>query len=211
MQPPKIKINKGALAEIKTKNPSLADPKALEKRLAGIVMMAEEMTGKALREVNAIHAKGSTAAKKKAWNRLSEAVDYLGAEKVTGKQINLLRKRIQRIFNRLQCKTLKITLKVQADASSSKALGSNNGFLLSPRKFVLYPRIFKKQDRSIALTIIHELFHDINLDYKVKDGDKKVLVYGNRLAKKLAKAKPKLARKNPENLECFIREVWNNR
>jgi hypothetical protein len=60
----------------------------------------------------------------------------------------------------------------------------------------------------LALIVIHELFHDLHIDHKVRDKGEKVTVYGSRLAKKLAKKHPKKARRNPENLEQFCRAVW---
>ncbi len=210
MKVPRITFGRGAQSEVETNNTALSGSDDIKEYMTEIVELAEEIADTALDELEDIWSRNSTNAKKDAWNNLSEAVDFFGSKKLTKNQIKSTRNRMRRIHTRIRNKALKITIKRQQDAPRNSTLATNHGSLISPNKFVIYTSAFRRSDKSLALTIIHELFHDLHIDHKVKDNGRRVTAYGSRLAKKLAKKHPKIARRNPENYEQFCRAVWNN-
>ncbi len=148
--------------------------------------------------------------KKKRWKNDKIATAYFGSRQATVEQIKAVRRRLKRAHRRLADRKLNIRLLPQSRASKSSTNGHNYGGPITPRRFVLFPNWFKKKSKEEkAAIIIHELLHDWFIDHKIKDGGKRKTVYGSRLAKKLAKEKPRTARRNPENYEQFTFAVWD--
>lgn len=123
-------------------------------------------------------------------------------------------RRLERAYNRIANKKLTIRVRKQPNKAPDRK-AQNLGSIFSPKRFKVYPALFGTLDAEYdgfsagdvssdsnlrrAAVIIHELNHDLYIDYSV--GGKKV--YGEAQAKKLARDKPRKSRKSGENFEWF--------
>jgi len=140
----------------------------------------------------------------KAWNSDSKLKTWFGEAELPN-HVKDVYDRLSSVEDRLN-KKISIRVQPQRDSGTN---AQNNGTFFEPKTFKVFPKlIINSLDPAtsvpdydyIGSVMIHELIHVWFTDQKLKDGTK---VYGDVLAKKLAKENPRKARKSAENYEQF--------
>ncbi len=126
---------------------------------------------------------------------------WFGTGRLSVRQIRLTRRRMRRVHKFLADKRLRIRLKEQKGGDVN---GHNYGGPFSPKTFVLYPAWFGLPAIKRPGVIVHELFHEWFIDHKDDSGNK----YGAQAARNIARQKPQRARRNPENYEHYVLDVF---
>ncbi|WP_373512133.1 M35 family metallo-endopeptidase, partial [Persicitalea sp.] len=137
----------------------------------------------------------------KFWTNDPVLSTWFGTGRLSIHQIRLTRRRIRRVHNFLANKRLRIRLKEQKDTAVN---GHNYGGPFSPKTFVLFPAWFAQRAVVRPGIIVHELFHQWFIDHKDNSGNK----YGAQAARNIARQKPIRARRNPENYEHYVLNVF---
>ena len=204
-------FKKGALKDIRSRKPDLNTKSKVRQEVVDAVRLAEQIASAGVKRLDYILAPRRRRNKKKRWRNDKIATTYFGRRQATVPQIKAVRRRLKRAHRRLANRKLNIRLLPQSRASKSSTNGHNRGGPITPLRFVLFPNWFiEKSKEEKAAIIIHELLHDWFVDHKIRDGGKRKTVYGSYLAKKLARKRPRAARRNPENYEQFTLEAWRS-
>jgi len=202
----KLKIKSNALPKILKVDPTMTSTELIEKEVHEAFDLATQMLGKAATLLESIIAKEKESMILYCWRRQHLILHYFGDYDLSVRQIKKVERRIKRAYRRVSKQNMKIRIAYKPKYENAYAV--NSGFMLSPRSFMLLPNWFKKDKQGKAGTIIHELFHDLFRDQKVEYFGRKVKVYSSAAANKLAKQKPKKARRSAENYEQFCEALW---
>lgn len=196
MKTPKIIWRGNPLPQI-TDNNSAADSKEdAEAIIIAAVKDAEILARAGLQHLNRAWDR-KRRKRVEFWKNDPVLSEWFGSEKVTVRQIRVTRRRMRRVHNFLANKRLRVRLKKQKGANTN---AHNYGGPFSPKTFVLFPRWFSKSAVERPAIIVHELFHEWFIDHKDKQGNK----YGAEAARNIARQKPRVARRNPENYEHYV-------
>ncbi len=136
------------------------------------------------------------------WNTNTTLVKWFGLVK-TSNHVKDVHRRLENVYDRVAFK--KITIKIRANLPKDRR-AQNNGSFLSPKTFEVEPDWILEKINIRGSVVIHELMHEWFTDQKL-DGEK---IYTAKLAKDLAKQKPKKARKSAENYERFCLDLHDN-
>ncbi|HMQ69993.1 MAG TPA: M35 family metallo-endopeptidase [Ignavibacteria bacterium] len=140
----------------------------------------------------------------KAWNSDSLLKTWFGEAELANHAKDVF-DRLSSVEKRLN-KKISIRVHPQRDSGTN---AQNNGTFFEPKTFKVFPKLFMNSlDPATSIpdydyigsVMIHELIHIWFTDQKLNDGTK---VYGDVLAKKLAKENPRKARRSAENYEQF--------
>ncbi|SFJ91031.1 hypothetical protein [Celeribacter neptunius] len=168
------------------------------------VARAQRMAAAGLRHLRTILGANRNAGKLDRWRRDALAPLYFGKAS-TVVQIRSTRHRLERAHRRLRDNRLHLRMREQRHAGSGTN-GRNPGYFLSPNRFQLFPEWAKKDAEDRAAILVHELLHEWLSDQKIG----RQTVYGEDLARRLAREDPGKARRSPENFEHFLLQVWRD-
>jgi len=169
------------------------------------IRLAERQAERGIDRVEAVLEESSREDMKRAWKQDALIVRYFGADRVTVENMKDVCNRLRRCHRRLSEKKLTVRVLPQSKAPDANVLAQNLGSVWSPKKFKVFASWFGKDEASRASIMIHELHHDLFLDQRIKHRGKRVPVYGELLAKKLARDHPAKARRSAENYELFCK------
>ena len=213
MRTPTIRfVDSGVLDEITAHQPTLTTEQQVRDYMASAIELAEDMAHKGLERLDDVLEPRRKKDKRSAWQNDAVVTRWFGDDRPTVASIRGVRRRLARIRDRLESTRLTVRLRAQP-ANHPTRRGLNHGAGLTPRRFQLYSQWFQVglNDEERAAIIVHELLHDRHIDHKVRDDDGvRKTAYGSRLAQLLAEDKPMQARRNPENFEQFVLDVWLN-
>lgn len=180
--------------------------------MAASIELAEDMAQKGLERLDDVLEPRRKKDKRSNWQNDPIVTRWFGDDRPTVTAIKNVRRRLERVRDRLESTRMTVRLRAQPDNHPDRA-GLNHGAGLTPRRFQLYSLWFASRlnDRERAAIIIHELLHDRHIDHKVRDEDGvRKTAYGAHLTSLLAEDKPMQARRNPANFEEFVVDVWDN-
>ncbi len=202
MKTPKIVIKNDVLKKLGKTESEVC------KIIEDAIRLAEKMAKRGRDRIAKTLKPKSRKNKKDAWKNDNLIGTYFSDSKLTVSAMKSVHRRLDRAHRRLSDKRLTVRVFPQSRAPSSTTNAQNLGSVFSPKTFKVFENWFKKDPDDRAAIIIHELNHDLFIDQKVvNENGKKVTVYGDSLAKLLAKKKPGKARKSAENYEQFCLRV----
>lgn len=202
LEPKIVDLTSEDVADISARNSSLSTAADIRSEIVASVDEAERLAKAARDRLARVWNKSSKRAKREAWCNDSAIVTYFGDKRLSVPQMQKTYKRAVRLYNRLNGKKMKIVVKNDSDAFSHFA-AQNLGGPLSPNRFKLFPKFFEGNDtENRGSIILHELLHVWATDIGPEGSE-----YGEENAKKLARERPKAARRNPENWQLFALAV----
>ena len=167
------------------------------------IARAQRMAATGLRHLRAILGANRNAGKLDRWRRDALAPVYFGRVSRVG-QIRSVHRRLERAHRRLRDDRLHVRMREQRHGTTDTTSGRNVGGFLSPRRFQLFPSFAGLEPDDRAAVIVHELLHEWLTDQRIGDET----VRGDSHARRLASRDPEKARRNPENFEQFLLQVW---
>ncbi len=181
---------------------TVPDRDAVDAIIVADIARAQRMAAAGLRHLSAILGANTTDGKRERWRRDALAPVFFGkTSRVTA--MRSVHKRLERAHRRLRDNTLHIRMRPQS-VRPGGARGRNTGGFLSPRRFQLFPAYASRGAAQRAAIIVHELLHEWLIDHKI--GSERV--NDEASARRLASRDPEEARRNPENFEQFLLQVW---
>ncbi|SFQ12936.1 M35 family metallo-endopeptidase [Tranquillimonas alkanivorans] len=202
LEPKIVNLTSEDVSDIAARNASFSSEADIRAELKASVEEAERLAKAARDRLAVVWNKSGKRAKRQAWCADSAIVDYFGDKKLSVPQMRKTYKRAVRLYNRLHNKKMKIAVKNDSDPYSHFA-AQNLGGPLSPNRFKVFPRFFEGSDtENRGSIILHELLHVWAADIGPEGSE-----YGEANAKKLARERPKAARRNPENWQLFALAV----
>ena len=203
-----VKIQGGAASEIPLSESQI------EQEVKDAVILASKISSEATVRLGKMLLNKKRRIKVKNWKEDSLIKKFFGSSPPSTIQMRKVHRRIARAHRRLSETHLVIRVRPRPSGSPNRR-AQNLGTVFSPRRFKVYPAWFgvlsaeydgnksgensSNSDLRRAAIMVHELNHDLFSDQKL-NGDK---VYGEKMAKDLARSKPRKARRSSENLEWF--------
>lgn len=201
MPDPKIVFKKNALDEIlDVHKRKFSNQNDIERYIENAINEADNLMDNFERRVRRIKNNKKEKQIVRQWKDDNLMKRYFGNKKISKNQAKFVHKKIKKIRDLIQDKKLTIVLRPNKKRNTIAA--HNYGGAISKKRITIFTNGFtyqKSNIKSLALLIIHELFHWWFFDRKINGKT----AYKNSQVKLLAHSNPKKARKNPANYEWF--------